>query len=577
MMPRPKKKPNEPIDVEPVEVTEVVPLRMYEAPTRELVPSPTNPRKTFRGVEDLTESVREKGVLQPLLVRRVAGRLEVIAGERRRRAAVAAGLERVPVIERAMSDEEVLEAQVIENNQRVDVDPLEEARGFAALLEHGRDVEEIAARLGRSESYVRARLRLVHLVPRGAWALEHELVTLSGALVIATLTTPRQDEVLDELGRQCWWPEEGDDVSRARPATIGDVRAVVRRGLRALERAPWGLADAGLVPVAGACTRCPKRSGAQADLFGDHGDDRCLDGACWDLKTEATLERHRKSAGGRVIEGDEAAALLSYDRLRWNAPLVALDETIPLHDDETELDKDGDYLPTPTWREMLGDVLNASPCALVVTPEGQVIEAFDREAALAAIAERFPRTVAEEREELARDAQQQAARAGGQTSTEPGASSPEVDWKARQREADQKAKIERETRRLCIAGLVESVEGTGLGYDEAVEDLRALIAAVAKTSWSEVARTVAERRGWGDADSKSGFVEAILREAEAMEYGALAGLLVEIILVNSLAQGAELTGKGPVATMLQIHSIDPQVRRAEAKRAIEGKAKKRSR
>jgi ParB family chromosome partitioning protein len=106
-------------------------------PLTELVESSTNPRKTFdeERLEELAESIRSKGVLSPLLARRVNGHFEIVSGARRYRAAQRAGLQEVPVRIAVLSDHETLEAQIIENLIRTDVHPFEEAQGFRALLE----------------------------------------------------------------------------------------------------------------------------------------------------------------------------------------------------------------------------------------------------------------------------------------------------------------------------------------------------------------------------------------------------------------------------------------------------------
>jgi len=104
-----------------------------------LVESSTNPRKAFdeKELDELAESIRSKGILSPLLVRRENGHFEIVTGARRYRAAQRAGLREVPVHIVSMSDAEILETQIIENIQRADVHPFEEAKGFRALLERG--------------------------------------------------------------------------------------------------------------------------------------------------------------------------------------------------------------------------------------------------------------------------------------------------------------------------------------------------------------------------------------------------------------------------------------------------------
>ena len=125
------------------------------------------PRKVFKDdyLQDLIASIKEKGVLQPLLVRQIgANRYEIIAGERRFRASQAAGLSQVPVIIKNFNDEETLEVSLIENLQRQDLNPLEEAEGYQRLMsEFNRTQEELAKVVGKSRSYVANILRLLDL------------------------------------------------------------------------------------------------------------------------------------------------------------------------------------------------------------------------------------------------------------------------------------------------------------------------------------------------------------------------------------------------------------------------------
>src|SRR5882724_7925316 len=137
-------------------------------PIGELVESTTNPRKTFneQQLEELAESIRSKGILSPLLVRRQNGHFEIVTGARRYRAAQRAGLEEIPVRVGTFTDAEALEIQIIENIQRADVHPFEEAQGFRALLDReGADytIEKIAAKTGKAASFIAKRLKLLDL------------------------------------------------------------------------------------------------------------------------------------------------------------------------------------------------------------------------------------------------------------------------------------------------------------------------------------------------------------------------------------------------------------------------------
>jgi ParB family chromosome partitioning protein len=142
--------------------------RVRDVPIDQVVPSPLQPRTQFgeSPLDELVESIRQHGVIQPLLVRAVNGKYEIIAGERRWRASSKLGLATIPVIEREASDREVLEMALIENLQREDLNPMEEAAGFVRLAkEFSMKQEEIAGRVGKSRASVANTMRLLDLHP----------------------------------------------------------------------------------------------------------------------------------------------------------------------------------------------------------------------------------------------------------------------------------------------------------------------------------------------------------------------------------------------------------------------------
>ena len=145
------------------------------------------PRRRFENLEALAESIREKGVLQPLLVRRVGEAYEVVAGERRLRAAAMAGLKEVPARVLDLTDREALELALVENLQREDLSPVEEARGYQALLEMGLTQEEVARRVGKARSTVANALRLLQLPPEALEALERGEITAGHARALLML------------------------------------------------------------------------------------------------------------------------------------------------------------------------------------------------------------------------------------------------------------------------------------------------------------------------------------------------------------------------------------------------------
>src|SRR5215831_19115795 len=138
-------------------------------PTASLQPNPRNPRRSFPNAEldELVASLRERGIIQPIIARPIQGSAdiyEIIAGERRWRAAQRAGLHEVPVVIVEASDAEALQLAIIENVQRADLNPLEEAEGYRALMEEFHNSQEdIAKIVGKSRSYIANTLRLLKL------------------------------------------------------------------------------------------------------------------------------------------------------------------------------------------------------------------------------------------------------------------------------------------------------------------------------------------------------------------------------------------------------------------------------
>lgn len=163
--------------------------RVRDVPLDHVVPSPLQPRTQFieSPLDDLVESIRQHGIIQPLIVRPVNGKLELIAGERRWRASKKLGLATVPVIEREASDRDVLEMALIENLQREDLNPMEEAAGYVRLAkEFSLKQEEIAGRVGKSRASVANAMRLLDLhndvqilVAQGRLSVGHAKAILS--------------------------------------------------------------------------------------------------------------------------------------------------------------------------------------------------------------------------------------------------------------------------------------------------------------------------------------------------------------------------------------------------------------
>ncbi len=179
--------------------------RVHQISLASIVPSALQPRKDFgrEALQELIDSIRQHGIIQPLIVRQITGspsgggqlgaRFELIAGERRWRAAQEIGLAAVPAIVRTANDLEVLELSLIENLQRADLNPIEEAQGYARLAnEFGMRQEDIALKVGRSRAAVANALRLLDLHPQVQVWLAQNLLSVGHAKVLLALKAPEE-------------------------------------------------------------------------------------------------------------------------------------------------------------------------------------------------------------------------------------------------------------------------------------------------------------------------------------------------------------------------------------------------
>lgn len=306
-------------------------------------PDPNNPRQLFSeaGLQELGTDLSVRGMLQPMMVRphpTKKGRHMIVFGERRWRAAGLVGLETVPVIVRDMSDLDVLEAQIAENDKRSDVHPLEEADAYRRLhQDHGRDIEEIAELTGKSKAYVYAAMKLCALGKEARQAFLAGKLDKSRALLIARLPTSQQKQATGEISDRD--PED--------PVSFRDAASHIRRNyMLRLADAPFKVGDGLLIEKAGPCTTCPKRTGNQQELFADvlaerGGADLCTDGKCYQEKVDAhwlRVKNEAEASGREVLEGKEGEQAGSYG----DKKLIDLDTSAHGVD------------PGKSWREVLG-------------------------------------------------------------------------------------------------------------------------------------------------------------------------------------------------------------------------------
>lgn len=268
-------------------------------------------RKHFdkAAIDELAESIKAVGLLSPIIARPVNGHFEVVAGERRFMAAKKAGLTALSVSVRTLTDEQVLEVQLVENLQREGLHELAEAEGYEALQKLGHPAEEIADKVGKSKGYVYSRMKLLALSKAARAAFYDGKLTASTALLLARI--PVEASQLEAL-KEITTPRYGGEVMSFR-----DAAQLIRNDyMTNLSDAGFPTEDATLIAAAGGCNACPKRTGNQAELFGDvKSGNVCTDPICFKAKREAHAAREIAKAeeeGRTVITGKKAKDILPY-------------------------------------------------------------------------------------------------------------------------------------------------------------------------------------------------------------------------------------------------------------------------
>lgn len=287
----------------------------------EIQASKTNPRRTFDEgkLKELAGNIKTHGVLSPVLVRALekngAGpRFELVAGERRWRAARMAGLDKIPALLRELTDAEALEVQYIENLQREDLTALEEAEGYRALIESGNyTAETLAAKLGKSRSHVFSRLRLTKMILPVREAVQkgqlaQSIAELIGRIPVALFQEQALQEILagkkEHYDPNQWDAAEnrgeeeererrrkGETEREAEPFSFREAQNLIAaRYLLNLANAPWDLKREGMGGKP-SCEKCPKRSGNCKEEWPEiKSPNVCTDRECYALKERVNVQ-----------------------------------------------------------------------------------------------------------------------------------------------------------------------------------------------------------------------------------------------------------------------------------------------
>ncbi len=214
-----------------------------ELELRLIRPNPHQPRKTFdpAGLEELKSSIREHGVLQPIVVRRREEGFEIIAGERRWRASRLAGRDTIPAVVRDdVTDQQMLELALVENVQRTDLDPIEKAKGFRALqVELGLSQDQVAERVGLQRATVANHMRLLELPAPVQEAVTRGLITMGHARALLALReAPAQLRLLERIAREDLSVRAVEGLVKAPAAAPAEPGSLVSEAPPA-EEPPW--------------------------------------------------------------------------------------------------------------------------------------------------------------------------------------------------------------------------------------------------------------------------------------------------------------------------------------------------
>lgn len=415
---------------------------------------------------------------------------ELVAGERRWRASALAGKDTIPALVRELSDHDAAEIRVIENDQREDVAPLEQAEGYADLIAMGDDVESIAAKIGRPAKYVTARLTLVRLVDALKDELREGKLPFGHAHLLARLPAAEQLAVLTTRG--------GIYDHRGMACSLSYLREIIRDYTLPLSAAPWKWADEALVPAAGSCTACPKRSGNNRTLFDD-------------LVHDAPI---LSGKSGKSLADKEGKVEYCTDRTCYAAKQTAF---VELQVKRIAEKNEGEAIKVSSqyYRESEG-VLSADKYDTVSAKEAKRLKPGEVKEAVVVDGEEAGRVI----HVKVRKNSATAKRDDG--------------YAKQERERREKAKAENAARTAAI-GLI--ADGTMKLTMKHTGNWQALAMAMAKVSGGEVCRWVADRRELPASKEKWDNVGRVDKHIKDLETSEECLALVAELIAGKLAQG----------------------------------------
>lgn len=515
-------------------------------PIKRLHPATWNPRQVRNKAadEELRASILDQGVIEPIVVRPHESGYQVVAGTRRYEQAKGAGLTEIPCMIRQLTDREVLELQTVENSQREDVHPLEEAEAYRKLRdEHHASPEEIAARVGKSRTWVYTRIALCKLGAPARKAFLEGKLDASTAMLVARIGDPTQQQAAAaELAKVDNYTGQHMSYRRA-------VEYVQSNFMLKLDGCGFKTTDAALVPGAGPCSTCAKRTGNQRELFADvKSPDVCTDAACFKRKQEAAWAQRAaaaKDAGQAVLAPEQAAKVFAKygdGNMAHGAPFVDLDGEEYVGDKRQK------------WRAILGKA--APEPTLARDARGKVHELLPLKEAL------------------------DAAKTAGKKVGFMGSAADNGHMAARDKKVREEQRRRREVTKRVIAAVVATATKLLATLTEKDLDIvfRFLAQGFLEGSWHDTLTDVAKRRGLVIGKKSGGYgadpTKPVRDAVNDSAGGELRALVVEVLATRGAYSDWERNVGGSLLTKAcELLKLDRKKLEAEARAEIGAKAK----
>lgn len=534
--------------------------RMQHILVTALREAPWNARSDYGPMAELEASIREGGILNPLIARPLVGRkdsYEVFCGHRRLRAAVAVGLESVPVIVRPCGDQEARSLAIVDNLQREGLGPLDEARAFDELKKLGLTAADIAARCvperAAGVAYVHTRLALLDLPEKGQDLVRSGQMPLPVAAAILRLEAELRPTAVARV-------QEAIDKDPTHLSLVD----LVERLMLPLAEAQFDTDDATLNPARGSCSGCTYRTGNQAALFGAfEGKDHCTDAACYRLKLDETFRRRaadHQDRGFKVASKKEAAALFPWkaaaDNISGSAYVAVYGEGLWTRSRQVSV------------KAVLREAGAAAPATMLVQNphNGRIVELVPRK----------------EVEALALGQERSKARAGDDSQL----TKAEIKAKLERQRVAFEARVAQETVREVAAQVAEAAEKQWSAALHVTPTITAgpvgaqlhALARLAMERWGiEAMNDAALRRGW--IEKRHNGLDAMHEAVARMSAAEALGLAAEVVvwwykgwLLNSwLKREAGDSDVSSIFDLVDGLGVDPLAIRAAVEKDVRAK------